>query len=145
MRRGCVVALVGLSTLAACGDAVAQDVRSREAARAALNAQVWGERPAVTAPAPQPGEVRLAYRSPSAQAGLAYAPGEPAIAPFAPQLDRSEARRRGAKLSYAASERVELFVDLQARKTSKGERPEDWRPGAPRGQRTYAVGISARW
>lgn len=137
--------LTALATLAAYGEAMAQDRRPREAAREALNAQVWGERPAVVVPAPQPGEVRLAYRSPSAQAGLAYAPGEPGFAPFALQLDRAEARRRGAKLSYAASERVELFVDLQARKTSKGERPEDWRPGAPRGQRTYAVGISARW
>jgi hypothetical protein len=107
------------------------------------------------APAPQPaaleeGGVRLLYTSRRLAADLTYAPSDRALRA---QALRTEPRnplddqRRSAKVSYALSDGVELFVDMQNRRKTGGDTPgrrDGFSEQAPK-RRTVSIGVSARW
>lgn len=126
----------------------AQPVAHRhEEARDALAAQIWGQGPGTTLDPPTAGGVRLIYQSPLGQAGLAYLPGERTVHAVALAPDDDRMSRKRAKLGYAITDEVELFVDLQKRKPSTAEEAlaQDWLPPATRRPRTFSLGVAARW
>jgi hypothetical protein len=132
----------------AAGEAGAQVAgHHHDEARAALAAQIWGEGPGVTLQGPPAGGVRLIYQTRRGQAALAYLPAERSLRAVAPVPEDPAARRKRAKLGYALTDRVELFVDLEKRKPSTVEEAlaQDWLPPEARRPRTYAVGVTTRW
>lgn len=147
MSSGFAVALTaGAFAFLACGPAWGQAVIPRNETRAALAAQIWGEGPGVTLLPTESGGVRLIYQSPSGQAGVAYTPSDNTVTALSPGPNDARSRKR-AKLGYAITDRLELFVDLQKRSAVAAEPPlaQDWLPPEVRRPRTYAVGVAARW
>lgn len=138
---------VGIVAMLAHGEASAQAPAGRDEVRAALAAQIWGEGPGVMLGASPEGGVRLLYQSSSGQAALGYRPSDRTFHALTSEPPATGPGRRHAKLGYALTEQVEVFVDLQKRQKSQAEAAmgRDWLPETARRPRTYAVGVSARW
>jgi len=139
MMGGCLAAVLA-------GPAAGQTLGEAGAGAASR----WDVAPAPAARLLEEGGVRLLYTSRRVAADLTYSPADGALRA---QALRSEPRnpmddrRRSAKVSYALSDRVELFVDMQNRRKTAGETPgrrDGFSEQAPK-RRAVSIGVSARW
>ncbi|MGA0606122.1 hypothetical protein ACO2Q0_08985 [Phenylobacterium sp. VNQ135] len=146
-KRWAAGVAAGAAALLSGEPARAQGQAPRDEVRAALAAQIWGEGPGVALEAAPAGGVRLLYQSPRGTAEAAYLPAERRLQVLTPAAGQPAAPRKRAKLGYALTDRLELFVDLQKRQPDQTEAAlaQDWLPPETRRPRTYAVGITTRW
>lgn len=130
----------------ACGQA-AGDVRGEARGGTALR---WDVSPAPPPSVLEEGAVRLLYTSRRIAADVTYAPSEGALraqAMEAAPRNLLDDRRRSAKVSYALTDRVELFVDMQNRRKAAGDAPgrrDGFSEQAPK-RRAVSIGLSTRW
>lgn len=110
----------------------------------------WDVAPAPPPSALEQGGVRLLYTSRRVAADFTFSPGEGALRAQALRTEPRnpvDDRRRSAKVSYALSDGVELFVDMQNRRKTGGDTPgrrDGFSEQAPK-RRTVSIGVSARW